>query len=56
MDELVIYLAKKYKIPADCVIGHCDAPNAHTKCPGDRLENYVNTTLRRKLMNELAKN
>ncbi len=56
MDELVIYLAKKYRIPPDCIIGHCDAPNAHTKCPGDQLESYVKTTLRSKVRSELAKN
>lgn len=56
MDELVLYLVKKYKIPANCVIGHCDAPNAHTKCPGGRLENYIKTTLRSKIKRELAKN
>ncbi|MFP4053035.1 MAG: N-acetylmuramoyl-L-alanine amidase [Phycisphaerae bacterium] len=45
--ELVTWLAAKYDIPAQNVIGHQDAPNAATCCPGGRLHRYIKTVLRK---------
>ena len=46
LEELVTYLAAKYDIPARNVIGHRDAPNTATSCPGDALWKYIVGTLR----------
>ena len=41
MQDLVTYLMRTYGIPPENVIGHRDAPNATTSCPGDALHGYV---------------
>jgi len=49
LDSLVAYLCKTYRISPQNVIGHRDAPNASTECPGDSLYSYIYKTLRPKL-------
>jgi hypothetical protein len=44
--KLVLYLSDRYHIDASHVIGHRDAPNADTQCPGDSLYRYVYSDLR----------
>jgi N-acetyl-anhydromuramyl-L-alanine amidase AmpD len=44
--ELVSYLVEHYHIPPEHIIGHCDAPNANTECPGAVLHRYVLEVLR----------
>jgi N-acetyl-anhydromuramyl-L-alanine amidase AmpD len=44
--SLVSYLANTYNIAPKDIIGHRDAPNASTQCPGAALERYVVDTLR----------
>jgi hypothetical protein len=44
--SLTAYLAARYGIPVKNVIGHRDAPNATTQCPGDQLYHYLYSTLR----------
>ena len=45
LDRLVRALVKKYHIPPENVIGHRDAPGAHTECPGDKLHAYIHQKL-----------
>ncbi len=54
LTRLVTYLARQYEIPPGAVLGHCDAPNASTVCPGGRLREYVRGELRPHLARELA--
>ena len=54
LDKLVMTLAAKYNIDPRDVIGHRDAPGAHTECPGDQLENYIKRTLRQRLARQMA--
>jgi hypothetical protein len=44
--RLVRYLAGRYGIPPGRVIGHRDAPNARTACPGAALHRYIRGPLR----------
>jgi len=44
--RLVAFLMERYEIPPARVIGHCDAPNARTQCPGAALHRYLTETLR----------
>jgi hypothetical protein len=44
--ELVDYLRKTYDIPAENVIAHCEAPNAHTECCGQAFLAYLDGTVR----------
>ena len=44
MHRLVSYLAARYDIPPGRIIGHRDAPNASTECPGDALHAYIHST------------
>ena len=44
--KLVIFLADRYGIGGSCVIGHCDAPNSSTACPGAELHRHLNDELR----------
>ena len=53
--RLTLYLARKYHIAPENVIGHRDAPNARTDCPGDELYEHLNNTLRPYLMRQLLK-
>ncbi len=46
LHKLVRYLAERYGIPPERVIGHRDAPGARTECPGDALHAYVHGKLR----------
>lgn len=46
LGKLVRYLAAKYGIPPENVIGHRDAPGAKTECPGDVLHAWIHKTLR----------
>ena len=54
LKQLVASLMAKYDIPPENVIGHRDAPGAHTACPGDRLYNYLQGQLRIELARQLA--
>ncbi len=55
LNELVLYLARTYRITPSNVIGHRGAPGAATSCPGDRLNPYIFGTLRPTVARELAK-
>jgi hypothetical protein len=54
LGRLVRALMRRYQIPPERVIGHRDAPDAATDCPGHRLWAYLNETLRPQLENEAA--
>ena len=54
LEKLLLYLMRTYDIPTENIIGHCDAPNACTKCPGSALHAWINSTLRMKLARHLA--
>ena len=43
--RLLRYVMARYEIPADRVIGHRDAPNAKTECPGAKLHAHVRNRL-----------
>ncbi|HUS90743.1 MAG TPA: peptidoglycan recognition family protein [Phycisphaerae bacterium] len=47
--ELVTFLAGEYGIGPENVLGHRDAPNAKTACPGRRLHEFIHRTLRPEL-------
>jgi hypothetical protein len=55
LQTLLAYLMDRYRIDASCVIGHRDAPNANTECPGDRFYDYLNRTLRPSLRQGIAR-
>ena len=55
LNELVLYLARTYRIAPPNVIGHRSAPGAATACPGDRLNPYIIRTLRPQLARALAR-
>ena len=44
--ELVIFLSDRYGIRPANVIGHRDAPQTATKCPGEALHRYIHGVLR----------
>ncbi len=44
--RLVRNLMSEYDMPPENLIGHCEAPNASTECPGDRFDAYLRTTFR----------
>lgn len=46
LDRLVRYLCATYSIPASRVIGHRDAPNTATQCPGNTFHRYLHSTYR----------
>lgn len=46
LERLVSYLVAKYNISPQNIIGHRDAPNAKTECPGNTLHSYIWRTLR----------
>jgi N-acetylmuramoyl-L-alanine amidase len=54
LSRLVSYLSAKYNISPQNVIGHRDAPNAKTECPGDYLHSYIYKTLRPALARQRA--
>ncbi|NQU76939.1 MAG: N-acetylmuramoyl-L-alanine amidase, partial [Planctomycetes bacterium] len=43
LQRLVSFMANRYGISPQNVIGHRDAPNARTDCPGRRFYPYLNT-------------
>ena len=44
LNQLVCHLQDTYNIPAHNIIGHRDAPNAATECPGTQLTRYLRGT------------
>ena len=46
LDKLLHELMEAHGIPASNVIGHCQAPNAETECPGRVFLNHLDNTLR----------
>ncbi len=46
LNRLVRYLMQTYNIPASRVIGHREAPNAKTECPGRTFSAYLVSTFR----------
>jgi len=54
LERLVKYLADRFEIPPENVIGHCDAPNAHTACPGRFMCAYISGPLYRMLHTQVA--
>jgi hypothetical protein len=52
LTRLTKYLAARYHIPPEQIIGHRQAPNANTECPGDKLLVYVVGTLRKEIAND----
>ena len=54
LERLVTCLAVACGIGPERVIGHRDAPNVSTACPGDRLHDHVLRTLRAKVARRLA--
>jgi len=52
--NLLTYLVQKYDIAPENVIGHCDAPNATTQCPGAALYGYLQQTVRPMLARQVA--
>ncbi len=53
--KLAVFLALRYGISPGRVIGHRDAPNANTTCPGATLWRYVHGPLRGEVSRQLAK-
>jgi hypothetical protein len=53
LHRLTEFLTARYNIPPEHVIGHRDAPDAHTDCPGDMLHRYIYDTLRPQLARQL---
>ena len=54
LDRLVRYLADRFEIPPENVIGHRDAPNARTACPGRFMCAYIAGPLHRALHTQVA--
>lgn len=50
--QLTTFLARRYQIPPGRILGHGQAPGAATECPGDKLQEYVCTTLRDEIAND----
>ena len=46
LHSLVVRLRAKYDILPANVIGHCEAPNARTSCPGGKLQAYLKSAFR----------
>ncbi|MFP4354438.1 MAG: peptidoglycan recognition family protein [Phycisphaerae bacterium] len=44
LTRLVEYLSWRFKIPPSRIIGHCQAPETHTSCPGDMLLDHIAAT------------
>lgn len=49
LNRLLRYLMDRYHIAPDNVIGHREAPNAATECPGNAFFTYFHDTLRPQL-------
>ena len=54
LKELMLYLMYNYRISPANVISHCDAPLAHTACPGELFHKYLVNNLHGELAGELA--
>lgn len=54
LERLVAHLAKKYNIDPSNVIGHREAPNSKTGCPGGSFLKWVAQGLRPRLRTRLA--
>ncbi len=54
LKRLVTYLVVEYDIPMSEIIGHRDAPNASTACPGRLLHNYVHGDFKREIADMAA--
>ncbi len=54
LERLVSHLAERFDIPPENVIGHHDAPNARTACPGQFMCAYITGPLYRALHTQLA--
>jgi len=50
LEKLLRFLVWKYKIKVENVIGHRDAPEAHTNCPGDALHKHLLQSIRKSLL------
>jgi len=46
LNRLICYLQDKYRIPTSRVIGHSEAPNAATDCPGHEFMSYLKSSYR----------
>ena len=54
LERLVRHLARKYNIDPSNVIGHREAPNSSTSCPGGSFLKWVASGLRPRLRTQLA--
>jgi hypothetical protein len=43
---LLAFLRRRYDIAPSAVLGHREAPNATTDCPGDALQRWIEQQLR----------
>lgn len=46
LGRLLAFLMARYDIPAERVLGHRDAPNAQTDCPGDEFYQWIEREFR----------
>jgi N-acetyl-anhydromuramyl-L-alanine amidase AmpD len=54
LERLIRTLARRHNIDASNVIGHREAPNSSTACPGGGFQKWVANGLRAKLRTQLA--
>ncbi|MDY7011900.1 MAG: peptidoglycan recognition family protein [Planctomycetota bacterium] len=52
LKKLLLFLMDRYGISPSCVIGHRDAPDTSTECPGDAMHRYINEALRPELQKD----
>jgi hypothetical protein len=52
LSRLARYLAKRYQIGPERIIGHGQAPGATTECPGQQLQAYIMTTLHKEIASD----
>jgi N-acetyl-anhydromuramyl-L-alanine amidase AmpD len=50
--ELTLFLARRYQIPPERILGHGQAPGASTECPGQKLQDYVSADLRQAIASD----
>lgn len=48
--ELLAELTERFDIAPENIIGHCDAPDSETLCPGEALHEYLHRTVRPRLL------
>ncbi len=53
LDRLTAFLISRYRLTPGDVLGHRDAPNATTTCPGNRLHAYVHGPMARRVRRHL---